>query len=119
MPIGVAHDTMGSTTKLFRDQVADVLFSHQRWGQIVLYEEWKTGRRAILQSVPKGSDFHCNLRIEDSGVYIDVVNNHDFSAENAVYLILGKTEEWLKIAAPLVTEAFCAVAGVPVPAKAK
>lgn len=71
----------------------------------IVYEELQTGRQRILQHVP-GGDFHCNLRIENEGFFIDVVNNHEFSSDNALYLILGKTEEWLKYLAPEVIKAF-------------
>lgn len=39
-------------------------------------EEVRTGRPVAKQEVPKGSDFHCNLRVETGGPLIEVVNNN-------------------------------------------
>jgi hypothetical protein len=101
-----------------KDTISGALFYTSLIGDknCIVYEELNTGRQVILQAAPKDSDFHCNLRIEENGIFIDVVNNNAFSGENAIFLIVGKSEEWLKIVAPLVTQAFCAVAGAPVKA---
>jgi len=76
----------------------------------IVYEELNTGRQIARQSVPQGSDFHCNLRFEEAGVFIDVVNNNAFSGENAVYQILSETKDWVKVLAPIIGAAIQAAA---------
>ncbi len=71
----------------------------------VVYEELNTGRQLARQAVPTGSDFHCNLRFEADGVFLDVVNNNAFSGENALYQILSETKEWMKVLAPIISAA--------------
>lgn len=68
----------------------------------IVYEELNTGRQIARQSVPKGSDFHCNLRFEEPGIFIDVVNNHAFSGENAADQIMSETKDWVKVIAPII-----------------
>jgi hypothetical protein len=76
----------------------------------LVFEDSGTGRGIGRQSVPKGSDFHCNLRIEDNGVFFDVVNNHAFSAENAVSQIYSEAKEWVGMAMPAIAAAISAAA---------
>lgn len=71
----------------------------------IIYEELNTGRPLARQAVPKGSDFHCNLRFESTGVLVDIVNNNSFSGENAAYLIMSETKEWIKVLAPVLAAA--------------
>jgi len=49
----------------------------------IIFEDTVTGHQIARQEVPYGSDFHCNLRFEKTGIIIDVVNNNKFTAENA------------------------------------
>jgi hypothetical protein len=65
-------------------------------GNWIVYEEIGTGRQRARQAAPKGSDFHCNLRFEEAGISIDIVNNNAFSGENAIYQVCSKTREWVK-----------------------
>jgi hypothetical protein len=76
----------------------------------ITFEESETGRSIARQSVPKGSDFHCNVRIEDSGIFFDVVNNNEFSAENALHQIYSETKEWVQIAMPAIAAAIAGAA---------
>jgi len=71
----------------------------------VIYEELNKGRQLARQSVPTRSDFHCNLRFETEGVFLDVVNNNAFSGENAVYQVMSETKEWVKVLAPIISAA--------------
>jgi hypothetical protein len=43
----------------------------QNW---IVYQDGLTGRLAGKQGAPKMADFHCNFRIEDSGIFLDIVN---------------------------------------------
>jgi hypothetical protein len=98
------------------DQKKGVLFYTSEIGGTnwLMYEELVSGRRTGLeiarQSVPKGSDFHCNLRFEVAGVFIDVVNNNAFSGENAVYQVLSETREWMQVGSPIIASAIQASA---------
>ena len=95
-----------------QDRKKGVLFYTSEIGgdNWIVYEELNTGRQIARQSVPKGSDFHCNLRFEEAGVFIDVVNNNAFSGENAVYQILSETKDWVKVLAPIIGAAIQAAA---------
>jgi hypothetical protein len=73
-------------------------------------EKLNTGRPIARQAVPTGSDFHCNLRFEVGGVFIDVVNNNAFSGENAAYQIMSETKEWVTALAPIIGAATQAAA---------
>jgi hypothetical protein len=53
-------------------------------GNWIVYEEIGTGRQLARQAAPQGSDFHGNLRFEETGGSIDIINNNAFSGENAV-----------------------------------
>jgi hypothetical protein len=90
-----------------QDQRRGVLFYTSEIGASnwIIYEELNTGRQVARQAVPKGSDFHCNLRFEPAGVFVDVVNNHAFSGENALYQVLSETKDWMKALAPVMAEA--------------
>lgn len=70
----------------------------------IMYEEVRTGRPVAKQEVPKGSDFHCNLRFETNGPLIEVVNNNAFSGENAFFMIYNESKEWVKVLGPLVAQ---------------
>ncbi len=72
----------------------------------IVYEELNKGRRLARQKAPKRSDFHCNLRFEDTGFFIDIVNNNAFSGENALYQIYSETKGWVKVLEPIFTKAF-------------
>ncbi len=90
-----------------RDRQKGVLFytseiEGQNW---IVYEELNTGRQIARQAVPTGSDFHCNLRFEADGIFIDVVNNNAFSGENAAHQILSETKEWVKASAAIISAA--------------
>jgi hypothetical protein len=92
---------------LSKDQKRGVLFYISEIGadNWIIYEELNTGRQLARQAAPKGSDFHCNLRFEDTGVFIDIVNNNAFSGENALYQIYSEIKEWEDVLAPVVAEA--------------
>ena len=72
---------------------------NQNW---IMYEEMRTGRQLARQAAPKGSDFHCNFRIENDGVFIDIVNNNAFSGENALFMIYTEAKEWTKVLLPII-----------------
>ena len=63
----------------------------------IVYEDVNTGRQIARQSAPKGSDFHCNMRFEENGVFIDIINNNEFSGENAAYYIYNESKEWVEV----------------------
>ena len=92
---------------LSKDNKSGVIFYTSEIGgdNWILYEELNTGRQLARQAVPKGSDFHCNLRFEDAGIFIDIVNNNAFSGENALYQIYSETKEWVKVLAPEIAKA--------------
>lgn len=96
-----------------KDQKSGVLFytseiSDKNW---IVYEQLNTGRQIARQAAPKGSDFHCNLRYEDAGVFIDIINNNLFSGEYALYQIYSETKEWVQVLEPIISEAIMAAAG--------
>jgi hypothetical protein len=97
---------------LSKDQKTGVLFytSEMAGGNWVVYEELGTGRQLARQAAPQGSDFHCSLRFEDTGVYIDIINNNAFSGENAVYQVYSETQEWVKVLGPMIAAAIQAAA---------
>ena len=90
-----------------RDRREGVLFytSEVDGGNWIVYEELHTGRQVARQAVPKGSDFHCTMRFEPGGVFMDVVNNNAFSGENALYQVLSEAKEWVQVLAPVLGEA--------------
>jgi hypothetical protein len=95
-----------------RDRQKGVLFytseiERHNW---IVYEELNTGHQIARQAVPTGSDFHCNLRFEAGGVFIDVVNNNAFSGENAAYQIKSETKAWVTALAPIIGAAIQAAA---------
>ncbi|MCW2635529.1 MAG: hypothetical protein JWQ99_1896 [Blastococcus sp.] len=63
----------------------------------IMYVDGATGRTIARQAAPKGSDFHCTMRVEADGVFIDIVNNNEFSGENALFMILNEAKEWAKV----------------------
>ncbi|NJK31323.1 MAG: hypothetical protein HC927_02285 [Deltaproteobacteria bacterium] len=67
-------------TRFYTSQLSD-----ENW---IIYEDAATGRQVARQKVPNNQDFHCNLRFEDEGVFIDVVNSNQFTAENMLVQIL-------------------------------
>lgn len=79
-------------------------------GNWIIYQEMDNGHRIARQAVPKGSDFHCNLRFEPEGIFIDVVNNNAFSGENALYQVMTETKDWIRALAPVIAEAIKAKA---------
>lgn len=92
-----------------QNQKSGVLFyTTEREGRNwIRYEEINetgrpTGRLVALQSVPKDSDFHCKLRFEASGIFIDVINNNELTAENVLYKIMTKAETWVEATAPII-----------------
>lgn len=95
-----------------RNQKRGVLFYTSEIGpdNWIMYEELGTGRVLAKQKAPKGSDFHCNLRFEEEGAYIDIVNNNAFSGENAVFLIYNEYRQWVQTIAPVVGELIGAIA---------
>ena len=98
-----------------QDQRRGVLFYTSEIGgsNWIVYEELNTGRQVARQAVPKGSDFHCNLRFEPTGVFFDVVNNNAFSGENAVYQVMSEAKDWLTVLAPIMSEALKTSAAEP------
>ena len=64
----------------------------------LMFYNKRTGKEVARQEVPKGSDFHCFLRFEEDGVFFEIVNNHEFSAENAVFVILGAVKKGIDAA---------------------
>jgi hypothetical protein len=97
---------------LSKDQKTGVLFytSEMGGGNWIVYEEIGTGRQLARQAAPQGSDFHCNLRFEEAGVYIDIINNNAFSGENAIYQVCSETKEWVKVLGPMIAAAIQAAA---------
>lgn len=83
----------------------------------IVYEQLNTGRQIARQAVPTGSDFHCNMRFEPDGVFIDVVNNNQFSGEKAALQIMGEAKSWVKALAPIFAAAIQANAKGAPPAK--
>jgi hypothetical protein len=63
----------------------------------IMYQDGATGRTVARQAAPKGSDFHCTMRVESDGVFIDIVNNNEFSGENALFQIYTEVKEWAKV----------------------
>lgn len=59
-----------------------------------------TGNPVARQKAPK-SDFHCNLRFEDDGNYIDIVND-DGSTVEAVTFVYNESKFWADEAIKLV-----------------
>ena len=45
------------------------------------YMDGLTGRQGARLTAPKGVDFHCNLRFEEEGPYIDILNDDGTTAE--------------------------------------
>ncbi len=80
---------------------------NQNW---IRYEQVGTGREIARQAAPKGSDFHCTMRFENDGPYIDIVNNNAFSGENALYMIYNESKEWVKVLAPHFAKALSSAA---------
>jgi hypothetical protein len=70
----------------------------------IIFEDPKTGKNIARQSVPYQQDFHCTMRFDLDGVYIQVVNNHSFTAETAVFEVM-KEGKW-------VADTAVAVAGI-------
>jgi hypothetical protein len=97
---------------LSRDQKSGIAFFTSEIGaeNWIIYNDIATGRPIARQSAPKGSDFHCNLRFEDEGIFLDIVNNNAFSGENAVYQVYSETKEWVKVLLPAITAAIKAAA---------
>lgn len=94
-----------------KDQKRGVLFYTSEIGpdNWIMYEELGTGRVIAKQKAPKGADFHCNLRFENNGFYIDIVKNNEFSGENALFLIY-QDRQWMHSTAPVVGEIIGAIA---------
>jgi hypothetical protein len=97
---------------LSKDQKTGIVFFTSEIGaeNWIIYNEIVTGRSVARQSAPKGSDFHCNLRFEDEGIFLDIVNNNAFSGENAVYQVYSETKEWVKVLLPAISAAIKAAA---------
>lgn len=91
----ISRNTTGGV-RFYTSEIGD-----KNW---IIYEEDGRGRELARQTVPKGSNFHCNLRFEDSGVFIDIVNNPEFSAENAVFQVLRETRDLVVALAPDVAQ---------------
>jgi hypothetical protein len=62
----------------------------------IVYEDGKTGRVVGRQEVPKNVDFHCRLRIEDDGNFIDVLND-DGTTREATVEVYNEAKEWVKV----------------------
>jgi hypothetical protein len=97
---------------LSKDQQSGIIFftseiGNENW---IVYNEIGTGRSVARQSAPKGSDFHCSLRFEDEGIFLDIVNNNAFSGENAVYQVYSEAKEWVTVLLPAISEAIKAAA---------
>jgi hypothetical protein len=92
---------------LSKDKESGVLFytSESEGKNWIKYQDLKGGHQLARQAAPKGSDFHCNLRLEDAGIVIDIVNNNAFSGENALYQMYSETKEWVKILEPYINKA--------------
>ena len=80
------YGTHHSRVKFYTSEVGDKNY--------ITFEDPETGRTIARQEAPKGQDFHCNMRFENGGVCIDIVNNNSFSAENATFQIL-KEGKWV------------------------
>ncbi len=74
----------------------------QNW---IIYQDAKTGRQVARQSAPFGSDFHCLMRFEENGVWIDIVNNNAFSGENALYQVFDEAKQWVQVLGPIIAAA--------------
>lgn len=98
-----------------QDKKTGVLFytSEIKGRNWIVYEQLNTGRQIARQAVPTRSDFHCNMRFEADGVFIDVVNNNRFSGENAALQVMGEAKEWVKALAPIFAAAIQANAKTP------
>ncbi|MFZ0547596.1 MAG: hypothetical protein WAM60_19270 [Candidatus Promineifilaceae bacterium] len=111
---GIPWYGSGKRFKVFsKNQVDGVVFyTSENWGKNwIKYEGVNTGRPIARQSAPKGSDFHCNMRFENDGVFIDIVNNNAFSGENAVYSIYNQAKQWVEALGPIIAAAISAGAG--------
>lgn len=74
----------------------------------IIFLNETNGQELLRQKAPTGSDFHCNLRFENVGTEIDIVNNNPFSGENAGLEIYNQYKEWVKDAASVAASAVSA-----------
>ena len=81
------------------DRVANVQFytSQVEGNNWIYYLDGVTGRVLARQQAPK-VDFHCNLRFEDSGPALDIVND-DGSTQEVLAQIYTELKSWATIAA--------------------
>ncbi len=86
-------DRTKNAVSFFTSEVGD-----KNW---IMFQDVINGQEILRQAVPKGSDFHCTMRFEDNGVYVDIVNNNAFSGENALYQIYNELKQWVRVVATI------------------
>ncbi|MDQ1745405.1 MAG: hypothetical protein QOE23_3744 [Pseudonocardiales bacterium] len=69
-----------------------------------------TGNILARQEAPKSVDYHCNLRFEDSGPAIDIVND-DGATQDVLNQIYTEAKAWATIAASVLSTLLKAKAG--------
>ncbi|WP_285568400.1 hypothetical protein [Actinoallomurus iriomotensis] len=63
----------------------------------IYYVDGRTGKILARQGAPKNVDFHCNLRFENDGNYIDIVND-DGSTQDVLAYAYSELKSWVQIA---------------------
>jgi len=63
----------------------------------IYYTDGRHGNTLARQQIPK-IDFHCRLRFEDDGPYIDVVND-DGSTQDVIAFVYTEVKAWTQIMA--------------------
>jgi len=75
----------------------------------IYYKDGLTGRDIGRQEAPR-VDFHCWLRFENDGNYIDILNDAGLVQETLTY-ILNEARQWVQALAPILAAAVKARSG--------
>lgn len=106
---GIPWYYQGKHYKTFsKDNVKTVQYytTEVEGGNYILYIDKDSGREIARQSVPDDGDYHCKLRFEADGIYIDVVNDPKFQPQ---YYFL-QNGDWIPTAIETIAKLLLAAA---------
>jgi hypothetical protein len=70
----------------------------------VFFQELESGRNIARIEVPKNVDYHCNLRFESDGIFLDV-RNDDGSTADVQHQVYDETKYWMNVVVQLFGDA--------------